>query len=393
MLRLNQQQYKVVNQMNKFWNVATISDNEAEITLYGEVLSSECDDFFRLVGFDHNSITPEGFQRDLEQVRNMENVTVRINSCGGDLFTGMGIYSTLKSLSAKVNVVIDGIAASAASIIAAAGDTVTVHPGSMIMIHGVSTMPNRPMQISDYKKMIKSMEANEKAIANVYAAKTGLDVDTLRSMMNKETWMTAQEAIDNGFADILDEGVQDSMTLSEDKSLIHSNGLDYKISDYINIPSSIKISKTELDKNQDLNKKEEEVKMTLEELRANHPELVAQIESEAINSVDVNAAIVAERNRISEIDEISASIPDQSLVNSAKYGEKPMTAQELAFEAIKNSAKSNANFLNALENDSKATESISSIEPVDDNQDALAKADKEFKNSIWDAYKKGRGVN
>lgn len=88
--------------------------------------------------------------------------------------------------------------------------------------------------------------------------------------------------------------------------------------------------------------------MTLEEMRANHPEVVAQIEQDAINGAQaqVNAeAVAAERQRIEAIDSIAASIPDQQLVHDAKYGEKPCTAQELCFRVMQQSAASGQQFL------------------------------------------------
>lgn len=91
--------------------------------------------------------------------------------------------------------------------------------------------------------------------------------------------------------------------------------------------------------------------MTIEELRAQHPELVAQIEETARNGVQNQAnqatadAVAAERQRIADIDSIAASIPDQTLVNDAKYGEKPCTAQELCFRVMQQSAASGRQFL------------------------------------------------
>ena len=87
--------------------------------------------------------------------------------------------------------------------------------------------------------------------------------------------------------------------------------------------------------------------MTIEELRAQHPELVAQIETEARNAAQVENtnAVAAERQRLEAIDSIAASIPDQTLVNDAKYGENPCTAQELCFRVMQQSAAAGQTFL------------------------------------------------
>ena len=98
--------------------------------------------------------------------------------------------------------------------------------------------------------------------------------------------------------------------------------------------------------------------MTIEEMRQNHPEVVAQIEQEARNAAQTQAntdAVAAERQRIADIDSIAASIPDQQMVNDAKYGENRCTAQELCFRVMQQSAKSGQQFLNAYAADGKAS--------------------------------------
>lgn len=101
--------------------------------------------------------------------------------------------------------------------------------------------------------------------------------------------------------------------------------------------------------------------MTIEELRAQHPELVAQIEEEARNAAQVQAgqantqAVAAERQRLADIDSIAASIPDQTLVNDAKYGENPCTAQELCFRVMQQSAAAGQQFLANYNADGQAS--------------------------------------
>lgn len=124
----------------KFWNMASTGDDEGEITLYGDVMSQQPVDWWTGEPEPGLFITPEGFMEDLAAVKDKGHITVKLNSCGGDLYTGIAIHNALKALSGEVNVIVEGIAASAASVIMCAGDTVTVYPGSLIMIHGVSVM-------------------------------------------------------------------------------------------------------------------------------------------------------------------------------------------------------------------------------------------------------------
>ena len=140
----------------KFWNMASVSDDEGEITLYGDVLSQQPVDWWTGEPEPGLFITPEGFMEDLAAVKDKGRITVKLNSCGGDLYTGIAIHNALKALSGEVNVVVEGIAASAASVIMCAGDTVTVFPGSLVMIHGVSVYQWEAMNIQDMKLLMKA---------------------------------------------------------------------------------------------------------------------------------------------------------------------------------------------------------------------------------------------
>lgn len=113
----------------KFWNMASTGDDEGEITLYGDVMSQQPVDWWTGEPEPGLFITPEGFMEDLAAVKDKGHITVKLNSCGGDLYTGIAIHNALKALSGEVNVIVEGIAASAASVIMCAGDTVTVYPG------------------------------------------------------------------------------------------------------------------------------------------------------------------------------------------------------------------------------------------------------------------------
>lgn len=132
--------------------------------------------------------------------------------------------------------------------------------------------------------------------------------------------------------------------------------------------------------------------MTLDELRAEQPELVEQIENSARSSVDVAAAVTAERKRIEEIDSIAASVPDQQMVNEAKYGENACTAQELSFRVLKQSAKEGQNFLADMQKDA-ATSGTASVGASPNGGAEKTEAEKdeaEFKN-IVDLFNSQKG--
>lgn len=344
----------------KFWNMTSVSDDEGEITLYGDVMSQQPVDWWTGEPEPGLYITPEGFMEDLAAVKDKSRITVKLNSCGGDLYTGIAIHNALKALSGEVNVVVEGIAASAASVIMCAGDTVTVYPGSLVMIHGVSVMLWDYLNIQDMKQLMKGMDASERAVAEIYNAKTGIAVDTLRSMMTKETWLTGREALDKGFADALKEDENEpEMSMSKDKKVLYCNGVHHNIEGLHNVPGTIPTAAhaTPPAAKPGVNKKPTakaakpeggNKPMTAEEMRAAHPDVVAQIEQDARNAAQTQAnadAVTAERQRLEAIDSIAASIPDQQLVHDAKYGDNPCTAQELCFRVMQQSAASGQQFL------------------------------------------------
>lgn len=344
----------------KFWNMAETGDDSAEITLYGDVMAQQPTDWWTGQPEPGLYITPEGFMEDLARIKDKAHITVKLNSCGGDLYTGIAIHNALKALSSAVNVVVEGIAASAASVIMCAGDTVTVYPGSLIMIHGVSVVLWDALNIQDMKQLIKGMDASERAVAAIYNAKTGIEIDKLRGMMTKETWLTGAEAIENGFADELAEGeAAAEMSMSGDRKVLFVNGIQHNVGAFHNIPGTIPVNNSAKPAKPAANKPSKAAKneggkqhMTLEELRAQEPELVAQIEQDARNTAQ-SAAVAAERERLAAIDSIAASVPDQQLVHDAKYGDNPCTAQELCYRVMQQSAAQGQSFLTAYAQDGK----------------------------------------
>lgn len=129
----------------------------------------------------------------------MEDIEVIINSGGGDVCAGSEIYTALKSYQGNVSVKIVGIAASAASVIAMAGKSVEISPTAQIMIHNVSTIAQGDSKILKHEADV--LENYNKSIANAYVLKTGLSQEELLSLMDTETWLTAGQAVEKGFAD------------------------------------------------------------------------------------------------------------------------------------------------------------------------------------------------
>lgn len=131
------------------------------------------------------------------------SITLHINSPGGDVFDGVAIYNALRSHKAKVNVVVDALAASAASFIAQSGDTVTMNRGSMMMIHDASAGSYE--NAAGHRETADILDKVSNSIASIYALRAGGTEAAWRATMIAEAWYTAQEAVDNGLADKVGE--------------------------------------------------------------------------------------------------------------------------------------------------------------------------------------------
>ena len=144
---------------------------------------------------------------------NGADVTVNINSPGGDMFEGLAIYNLLREHQGKVTVKVLGLAASAASIIAMAGDDIQIGLGAFLMIHNcwVVAIGNR----HDFAAMVDYLEPFDNAMADIYSARSGLDSDAVKQMMDGETYIGGSDAIEKGLADGLLSS--DSVT-SDDES-------------------------------------------------------------------------------------------------------------------------------------------------------------------------------
>lgn len=338
----------------KFWNVMKNEEEKsAELILYGSIGSDEYWD----------DISDKAFKQDIENLGNVENITLHINSPGGSVFSAVAIANTLKNHKAKVTANIDGLAASAATIITSACDVVKMPKNALFMIHNPITFAygnNQEMQ-----KTLEMLNKVKNSIIETYLYKANTDKETLSKLMNDETWMDAETAKEYGFIDeILDEEIEKEFV--ENKLIINSMAFDI---------SKFKIFKAEkTNKSQDItplnitinstgnaeniadeiknilnngNNKKEEEKMTLEELKNKFPELYDQVFNEG-----KEAGINKENERMKAIDEMNISNYPE-LVENAKYTEK-VEASELAMKVLKKQNEEKAEKLEGLKNESQS---------------------------------------
>lgn len=356
--------------------VNNLGSGSYEIQMYGEVVEERPVDWWTEKPIEGLYIVLSEFLDDLDKLSNASSVTVRINSPGGDLEAGVVIYNRLKNLP-NVTTIVDGLAASAASLILQAGKTRKVYKNSQVMIHSASVLLFDFYNLTDLQSVEKQLMAANDQVVNTYTERTGRDKTKVRHMVEDTTWMTGQDIIDEGFADeIIDQQIP--MAMSADGRYVVSNGIRIdsrafgKVLPTINVTENAGVPA----------EPEKEVKMTLDELKRTEPDLVKTIEDTARASVDTDSiaaqARTDERTRIQEIESIEASIADKDLVESAKFGETPMTARDLAFAAMQRQAKLGNKILGDMLDDAQhsGAEGVAPA-PVDGTEDPTEAKEKE----------------
>ena len=202
---------------SKFWKVKNEVNGNSEILLYGPIAGES--------SWWRDEVTPKNFAADLESLGGRD-VTVRINSGGGDVFAAHAIHNQLVAYKGRVTVVIDGLAASAATIIAVAGDRIIMPANALFMIH------NPAIGLSDYygaDELLKAAEALKTikgSIVAAYRKRCKASAEELAAMMDAETWMGAAECLEKGFVDEIQGSV--SPVLNGSSLIVNSVNFDMK---------------------------------------------------------------------------------------------------------------------------------------------------------------------
>lgn len=332
------------NPKNKrFWDFKTsgkIVNGEntatAELILYGDI-SSET--------WYGDEVTPKLFDSDLAAIGDVDEIVVRINSGGGDVFAANAIYTRLKDHKAKITVKIDGWAASAATIIAMAGDIILIPANGVFMIHNPLMYARGYYNAAEFIKLSEELAVIKQSIINGYCLKTGKNEAEISALMDKETWLDGKQAVDSGFCDKL--MFADVQTSIENASRIVVNSMIFDLTEYSNIPKSLLNCRTQGESSENGNftniktntekggieEMETEIK-TVGELKAAYPDLTEQIEANAI---------AAERKRIQDIENIA--LPGyEGIVSKAKF-EAPVNSGEVAMQIIAKQREQGKNYL------------------------------------------------
>ena len=330
--------------MNNFYKfTAQEETSPARLDLFGEVGG----DGFWSAGFDEST-----FKNDMElAVKPGQALDIYINSPGGSVFTAIAIYELIKRHDGAVTIHVAGIAASAATIITSAPNAKVIMPaGSMMLVHPVRVALNS----STAEELLEAAENLEKvreSVLDIYEKKTKKPRCELLELMQKESYLTAQEAVDLGFADELDEGSVIENKIVGNAYMI--GGLKVEASLLAKAPKAF--LEAENFKETAVNDEKTEVyTMDLETLRNECPDLVNAIAAEAMAK-----GAEQERARILAIEEIATDGHDD-LVAQAKI-DATMTAEKLAVAILKADKMRNAAMLQARAQDAQELVAITPV--------------------------------
>ena len=363
----------------RFWDFrAAANENAApELILYGDIASET---------WWGDEITPRQFTEELNALGNVPEIVVRINSGGGDVFAANAIYTRLKDNAAKITVKIDGWAASAATIVAMAGDVIEIPGNGVFMVHDPSIGLLGYFNETDLVKVSEELKVIKQSIVNGYALKTGKAAEEIAAIMAAETWFDGKQAVDAGFCDRL--MFEEADTTVENAAKVIVNSVSMNLEQFPNMPVSLinrlaahtpggfsnTKSKTE-PKRSDQNMDGIKDIKTVADLKAAFPDLTKQIEEEAT---------AAERTRIQDIEEVALPGFD-AIVNEAKFT-KPTGAGDLAKAIIAEQRKQGGKYIQDRDDDAKSSKAgdvgagagIEGAADKDDDKEIDAVLDKLF---------------
>lgn len=207
---------------NKFWNLKK-TGNSAELLIYGEISD---------MVFWGDEVVPKDIDTELKAMGDVDEIVVRINSPGGGVWAGIAIHTMLTRHKAYKTVYVDGMAASIASIIAMAGDKIIMPLGSMMMVHNPLTIAMG--NANELRVVADRLDSVRNAMLSIYTNKTGKTDGEIIALLDAETFMTAGEAVLNGFAHEVEKGAKVAACMRGDKAII--NGIEMDLSKFKNAP-------------------------------------------------------------------------------------------------------------------------------------------------------------
>lgn len=327
----------------KFWQFCNQAENKVELLLYGDISQTS---------WWGDEVTPKQFAEELAGLGPLDEITVRINSGGGDVFAAQAIGNQLEQHPAAVTAKIDGLCASAATIVACHCAKVVAANDSTYMVHPVRMGAHGYYNADELQKYIEALAAIRESIVSLYVKKTGRDKGEVAGWMDATSWWTSAEAKANGFVDELVDDEEEAVVENRD-GLLFINSVNMNLP-FEKAPNFVQNSKAAAPAaNCFVNKTcHEEVKemaneiKTTSDLRGAYPALVDEIEQAAAQQARND-----ERQRIRDIEEMSLR-GSESETFEAKFT-KPISANDYARAAMKRAKAQGQSWLGSAAEDAK----------------------------------------
>lgn len=328
--------------MIKFWNFVKnqMDNNAVDLLMYGEICSDE-------PWYTDDYVAYRQFIRDLNEITE-DIIHLRINSPGGEVMAANAIFNQLKASGKKIIAHIDGMCASAATIPLMAAEKIIASCNAMILIHDPMIGLCGYYNSKELDEMMEYCDKMKDSIIATYRSRiTDVSEEEFSTLMTEERWLNANEAQDIGLVD--EVAYSDIADIMDRGKYITINSVKVKKGYFKNMPVScragIKINthqkNDEKGGNEHMDENEASGKIeTAEDLQKAYPELCENLKKEAVKE---------ERTRLKELDEICAVVPED-LLSKAKY-EEPVTAKDLAFQALLAERKVGTDFTEKIKND------------------------------------------
>ena len=297
----------------------------------------------------------------IEEVKNIgkKDITLRINSVGGSVFDGLAIYNTLRSHQGYVNIKIEGLAASISTVIAMAGDNIEMAENGFFMIH--NPFGQSAGEAGDMRKTADLLDKIKNEIIEIYQRQTKLPYDVLSEMMDKETWLSSQEAQELGFINDITEPLKVAAS--------------YNLSKFTNVNEKEVMDILTLSNNKKLFKMTEELKTWFNSLKE---EIVMAVKGDEVSTPSEVSVVLSDNedvvNKFTELENNAASLKEEKEELSNLVGEKESVIAELTNKIAEMEAKLNKNEATETVVEAEEEPTITPTEEVVNEWDAFAKS-------------------
>lgn len=335
--------------MKKFWSIKNSAEStSAELLIYGPLVSESR-------WLDSDSVSASEFRSDLQGLAG-KDVVVRVNSPGGDVFAGQTIHNLLRSYKGHVTAIVDGVAASAASVVVMGAEKIIMPANSMMMIHNPALcLESAAYNAQDFQKCLDALGPIKESLLSAYMRRAKVDRAEISRMMDDETWLTADECLRLGLADEIDGSVESAL----DGNILVVNTMKFDTKNFTNLEGLQKCLAQDKKKVEDrMSLNMSAIKKFLNDLGVDVKDDVQQVQpvqpvEPAVDAQKVAAeAVAAERERVEDLDSLADKSKNASvsaIVAMAKKNGKTVDEIKEYVDAVQSvSAPAAANLSNMI---------------------------------------------